>query len=135
MRVDSLEQLQSAFAQWRKTKRHARESIPAQLLARAQRCTGKHGVPAVVRATGVERSRLFRRTTLGETARTSSDEGAQGGARSVPAFSRLELSTPAAGHRPVAEVETDTGIKLRLFEQTPEILELLGALCGVGGMK
>jgi len=135
MRVDSLEQLQSAFAQWRRTKRHAREAVPEHLLARAQRCTGKHGVPAVVRATGVERSRLFRRTALGETARASSDADAQVGARSVPAFSRLELSTPAVLHRPVAEVETDTGIKLRLFEQTPEILELLGALCGVGGMK
>jgi len=135
MRVDSLEQLQSAFTQWRQRKRHAREAIPEHLLSRAQRCTGKHGVPAVVRATGVERSRLFRRTTLGEAARASSDEGAQSRAQSVPAFSRLELSTPAAGHRPVAEVETDTGIKLRLFEQTPEILELLGALCGVGGMK
>ena len=135
MRVDSLEQLQSAFAQWRKTKRHAREAIPEHLLVRAQRCTGKHGVPAVVRATGVERSRLFRRTTLGEAGRASSDEGAQAGSGSVPAFSRLELSSPAGGHRPVAEVETDTGIKLRFFEQTPEILDLLGALCGAGGMK
>ena len=60
MKVDSLDELRSAFAEWRRRKRHAREAMPEELLARARRATEKHGVTAVVAATRVERARLFR---------------------------------------------------------------------------
>ena len=36
MKVDSLDELKSAFEQWRRRKRHVRESMPRELLARAE---------------------------------------------------------------------------------------------------
>ena len=60
MKVDSLDELESAFAEWRRGKKHPREAMPEELRARALRATKKHGVPAVVRVTRVERARLFR---------------------------------------------------------------------------
>ena len=60
MKVDSLDSLKSAFEEWRRRKRHVRESMPRELLARARLATKKHGVIAVVRVTRVERARLFR---------------------------------------------------------------------------
>ena len=135
MQVDSLDELRSAFAQWRKTKKSVREAVPEELLARAQRSAMKHGVPAVVRATGVEGSRLFRRKATGKTAKAVTGMRAKGTVRSVPAFSRLELSAPSVGSRPIAELETASGVKLRLFEQTPEMMGLLSAVCGFGGVR
>ena len=69
MKVDSLDELEVAFSEWRKTKKHRREAIPERLLARAQRCTVKHGVRAVAHATGVERARLFRGQAVDEPAK------------------------------------------------------------------
>ena len=137
MQVDSLNALKSAFAEWRSKKKHAREPVPEQLLARARHATKVHGVPAVVGVTRVERARLFR----AKPARTSeqapmSRTEPQGEPRSVPAYSRLELSALAAsGPRPIAEIETGSGVTLRVFEQTPEMLGLLSAMCGVGGVR
>lgn len=135
MRVDSLEELQSAFAQWRKRKRHVREAMPEQLLARARRCADRHGDEAVARAAGVDRSRLFRRKTPKRTSGRTGEAPLQIVERPVPTFSRLELSAPSVGPGPVAEVETSGGVKLRLFQQTPEMLGLLSALCGIGGVR
>jgi hypothetical protein len=56
----------------------------------------------------------------------------------VPTFSRLELGapmTPSLRARPIAEVETGAGVTLRVFEQTPEMMGLLSAVCGVGGVR
>jgi len=135
MKSDSLDELQTAFADWRKTKKHRREAIPERLLARAQRCTVKHGVRAVVHATGVERARLFRGKTVDEPAKAVQAESTSAGSRPGPAFSRLQLGAPSVRPGPVAEVETDSGAKLRLYELTPEVIGLLGALCGVGGTR
>ncbi len=60
MQVDSLDELESAFAQWRRSKTYAREPMPEELRARARRAAEKHGVKAVVSVTRVERARLFR---------------------------------------------------------------------------
>jgi hypothetical protein len=35
--------------------------------------------------------------------------------------------------RPIAEVETGSGVTLRVFEQTAEMVGLLTAVCGLGG--
>lgn len=134
MKVDSLAELRSAFAAWRGSKRHVREAMPEGLVARARRATQRHGVTAVVRVTRVERARLFRTTR----ARTKTQEATRTKAKdvpgSVPAFSRLELGAPSApSPRPVAEVETRSGVTLRVFEQTPEMMGLLSAVCGFGG--
>lgn len=135
MQVDSLDELKRAFATWRSKKKHAREPVPEPLLARAREATKAHGERAVVRAIRVERSRLFR----------AKPAPVQGSAMSrkqravpspIPAYSRVELSAPAVSNpRPIAEVETGSGATLRVFEQTPEMLGLLSAMCGVGGAR
>ena len=132
MMVDSLKDLESAFGQWRQQKKHAREPTPEELLARARRAVKKHGLAAVVRVTRVERARLFRNVATGRPGRAGTSKKPRS-TKARPAFSRLELgagSEPTA--RPLAEVETGTGVRLRVFEQTPEILSLLSAACGLG---
>ncbi len=136
MPIDSLNELKAAFVQWRSRKKHAREPVPEELLARARHATKMHGVAAVVGVTRVERARLFRvksaRTKVQAPMRTEPP----GEPRSVPAYSRLELSAPAASSpRPIAEIETGSGVTLRVFEQTPEMVGLLSAMCGVGGVR
>jgi hypothetical protein len=137
MPVDSLNELKSAFAQWRSSKKHVREPVPEELLALARHATKMHGVAAVVGATRVDRARLLRV----EPARTKQQAPmmrlqSQCATRSVPAYSRLELSAPAASSpRPIAEIETGSGVKVRVFEQTPEMVRLLSALCGVGALR
>jgi hypothetical protein len=57
-------------------------------------------------------------------------------AASAPAYSRLQMpasTTPTS--RPFAEVETPTGLKVRLFTDTGEALGLLSALFGAGGAR
>lgn len=135
MQVDALDDLEYAFAEWRRGKNHAREPMPEELLVRARRATREHGVTAVVRVTGVERARLFRaaRSQLKAAAASTKPQSAP---RSVPTFSRLELSAPApASSRPIAEVEMRSGVRLRVFEPTPEMMGLLTAACGIGGLR
>jgi hypothetical protein len=137
MKVDSLDELKSAFEEWRRRKRHVREPMPRELLARARQATKKHGVKAVVGVTRVEQARLFRSRPAGVKApgeRSRKPKGVPGSVP-VPAFSRLEVSAPSAPKpRPVVEVET-SGVMLRVFEQTPEMMRLLSAVCGFGGVR
>lgn len=136
MKIDSLDGLERAFAEWRSRKKHAREAVPAELIARAQRATKKHGVKAVVRVTRLERSRLFRSSAGKRATPAASRREAKVGAEAVPAFSRLELEAPrVTGPRPLAEVETAVGVKLRVFELTPEMLGLLAEMCGFEGSR
>lgn len=136
MKVDSLEELRWAFAEWRSEKKHVREAMPEELLARARRATGKHGLTAVVRVTRVERARLFRVRPVRKKVQAVTSAKPKGVPGLVPTFSRLELSAPAApSPRPIAEVETGAGVRLRVFEQTPEMMGLLSAVCGFGGVR
>ena len=136
MKVDSLDELKSAYAEWRAGKKYAREPMPEELLARARRATKKHGETAVVRATRVERSRLFRSKPRRRKTQAATREKTKSAPRPVPTFSRLDLDAPsAAGPRPIAEVETATGVKLRVFEETPEMMGLLSTVCGFGGLR
>ena len=124
MDVESLAGLTAAFKEWRSRKRHPREAVPADLLKRARQVARRHGPAAVARATKVDRSRL----KIGSTS-----QRARGAAAArVPAFSRVELAAPVVAARPFAEVEMPTGLKVRLFTQTNEALELLSSLCGAG---
>jgi hypothetical protein len=134
MKVDSLDGLRSAFEEWRRSKKHAREAMPEELRARARRAMERHGMRAVVGVTRVEASRLLRSREAG---RKGQDDKASGGEpRPVPTFSRLEVSAPSTPRlRPIAEVETGSGVTLRLFEQTPELMGLLSAVCGFGGAR
>jgi hypothetical protein len=135
MKVDSLEGLRLAFKEWRGSKKHAREAIPEELRARARRAMERHGLRAVVGVTRVEAGRLLRSR---RAARKAGDERARGEQPRLvtPTFSRLEVSAPTTPRlRPMAEVETGSGVTLRLFEQTPELMELLSVVCGLGGAR
>ena len=135
MKVESLQELESAFAAWRRAKTFAREQMPEELRARAQRATTKHGVKAVVRVTRVDRARLFRTGPGAAKAAASPGTKHKRVRGAAPTFSRLTLSAPSAPNpRPIAEVET-SGVTLRVFEQTPELIGLLTAACGFGAMR
>src|SRR3972149_741686 len=106
MKVESLDELKSAFEEWRRSKRHVRESMPQELLARARRATKKHGVRAVVRVTRVGRARLFRSRPARVKAHVARSTKPKGVLGSVSAFSRLEVRAPSAPEpRPLAEGE------------------------------
>jgi len=128
MKVDSLNELTVAFAEWRRGKRHVREAVPDRLLERARRGAEVHGVKEVVRAARLERSRLFRHRPEQRPALTM--RPAQ---RVIPAFSRLELPPPPSGAAPIAELETPTGLTLRVFADSAAMVRLLASLCGKGG--
>jgi hypothetical protein len=132
MKVDSLQELESAFTEWRRQKKHVREVLPEELRVRALRATKQHGVTAVVRVTRVERPRLLGNARAAKARRTKRKPVQRG---SGPAFSRLTLNAPSAANpRPIAEVEM-SGVTLRVFEQTPEIMKLLSAACSVGAAR
>lgn len=134
MKVDSLDELRLAFEEWRRSKKHAREAMPEELRGRARRAMERHGERAVVGVTRVERARLLRSRRAGRKAQEKKATG--GEPRSMPSFSRLEVSAPASPRlRPIAEVETGSGVTLRLFEQTPELMGLLSAVCSLGGAR
>lgn len=134
MKVDSLQELESTFAEWRRRKLHARERVPDELLARAQRATKEHGVTAVVRVTRVERTRLFGTPSVHKVAGAPSPKQKRV-RESGPSFSRLTLSAPSVPTpRPIAEVES-SGVTLRVFEQTPEMMGLLSAACSIGALR
>ncbi len=137
MQVDALEDLKRAFAEWRRGKKHAREAVPEELLVRARRATREHGETAVVRVTGVERGRLFRAVRPHVKAPAAASTKPEASPGSVPTFSRLELSVPApwSSRGPIAEVETRSGMTLRVFEPTPEMMGLLTVACGIGGRR
>jgi hypothetical protein len=118
-KVDSLDELRAAFNRWRRKKRHVRERVPDELWARALQAAHVYGTNAVARATKIENARLRGKQSKGSA--------------SVPAFTCLDIAAPAAATHPIAEVETTTGLKLRIFAQTPETLGLLSSLCGIGG--
>lgn len=129
MEGESLTGLTTAFEKWRSRKRHPREAIPADLLRRACAAARRHGPAAVARATKVGRGRL-------KTGRSSRGQRrAPAPAASVPTYSRVEVAAAMGTPRPFAEVETPTGLKVRLFTQTGEALGLLSSLLGAGGPR
>lgn len=133
VKAESLEELESAFSAWRLGKKHVREPVPAELRARAQRAVKFHGMTAVFRVTKVERSRLFGSGTQDEKPASAPPRNAKG--RSGPAFSRLTLSAPSVTSRqPIAELER-SGVTLRVFEPTPEMIVLLSTACGLGALR
>ena len=122
MKVESLDELSAAFGRWRRNKRYIREQVPQELWERSLRSAQVYGTSAVARATRVEHSRLVERAKKSKTKHTD-----------VPAFSQLSITAPSAKRCPIAEVETATGVKLRVFVETDETLSLLLSLCGNGG--
>ena len=130
MADESLAALKGAFDAWRGRKRHAREAVPGDLVERARAAARHHGPAAVSRATKVPRDRLV-------VARMERSQGV-GAASLVPAYSRVEIAPLAASPsapRPFAEVETPSGLTVRLFTETGGALGLLSVLLGAGGAR
>ena len=133
MEIDSIETLRCAFEQWRTTKKHVREPTPSQLLIRARRCAKRHGVAEVVRATGVDYRKFRPVSSTEKRAVDTPVDGLETAEASSVGFSRFELSAPSVAPQLIAEIESRSGVRLRLFQQTPEMIQLLGVLCGAGG--
>lgn len=135
MKVDSLQELEAAFSTWRRKKQSRYEKTPLRLLIRAREAAKKHGSTAVVQATGIDRKLLGNTPTDDSAEDTIGDKSTvpEAGFNEGPAFSRLSLSAPMPpSAQPLIEIETAAGMKLRVFEQTPEILSLLSAACELG---
>lgn len=119
MHRDSLAKLELAFELWRRKRKHGRERVPDDLSRQACAAIEVHGVSRVAKATKMQISRLRKRLKEEERNR-------------LPAYSRIELRTLTG---PLAEVETPSGLKLKVFSVTPEMVSLLSALSGVGVMS
>ena len=159
MRLDSLDRLEAAFGKWRLRKRHVREPVPEKLMARARRVAAIHGVYAVAQAAKIDYCRLANGMTgatesAGRSAPRGGDAAAvrkskrsparrakktalaatrtKKGTAPVPSYSRIEFPAPETTARPLAEIETPMGVKLRVFTITPETVTLLSALSGPG---
>ena len=73
-------------------------------------------------------------------ARMDRRQAGAGAASIVPAYSRVEVAPPATAvppstRTPFAEVETRSGLRVRLFTETGGALGLLSALLGTGGAR
>ncbi|HYX33166.1 MAG TPA: hypothetical protein VE954_08620 [Oligoflexus sp.] len=122
MSEESLEQLKSAFAIWRRKKRYIREAIPEALLERTRAAAARFGASPVSKAIGLDCRRFSKEI--------SSRPGPGKKVIPPPAYTRLVLSRPSMpADRILAELETPSGMKLRIFASTPEALGLLSSLC------
>lgn len=142
MAIQSLEKLKKTFQRWRLKKGHIREPVPKALMDRAYRAAAVFGPRAVAVATKIDQTRLSEGISAGmdskkKTVRLSkSIKASRSGKRAdlaVPSFSRVEVVRPMAG-QPLAEVETVSGMKLKVFALTRETTDLLVRLSCPGGM-
>src|SRR3974390_3392434 len=108
MADESLIVLRDAFDAWRRRKRHVREAVPGDLMERARAAARHHGPAAVSPATKVPRERLV-------GGRRERGQGGAGAASIVPTYSRVEVAQAAPEALPFAEVETPSGLTVRLF--------------------
>lgn len=121
MKVESLDELAGAFSRWRKKKRYIREAVPEELWVRVIRAAQIYGASDVARATRVEPSRLMERSKKAKPKQ-----------RDIPGYSQISITAPSEMSGPIAEVETATGVTLRIFVETDKTVSLLSSLCGKG---
>jgi hypothetical protein len=141
MAVQSLEKLRKAFQRWRLKKGHIREPVPKALMARAYRAAAVYGPRSVAVAIKIDQTRLSEGINAGMGAKKKavrqpksikvSPSGERGADRAVPFYSRVEMARPSAV-QPLAEAETVSGMKLRIFAMTRETVDLLCTLSGSG---
>lgn len=126
METESLTELTQAFKAWRRKKRHVREAVPVTLLERACQAIDGHGLGPVARAAKLERARL-------EKVHADWSRRRKRRAAVVPPYSRVVLGPAATTTAPFAELETPAGLKLRLYTQTPQVIDILSSVCATGG--
>jgi hypothetical protein len=117
MTEESLVELSTAFENWRKKRRSLREPVPKALWEKTLSAIEVHGDSAVAKATKLQRSRIVERAKRFKQREVD-----------VPAYSRVSISALSEPGSPIAEVETAAGVKLRVFVQTRETLELMTSL-------
>jgi hypothetical protein len=123
MASDSLKVLETSFRQWRRSKRHATEPVPAALERQVQRAAATHGIREVAKVTGSVGRRIVGRRPGSGRKRTM--------LRQRPTFSRIQVRAPESGagfRAPLAEAETPQGLKLRIYSTAPEALGLIREL-------
>ena len=125
MSVESLEQLKAAFSKWRSQKKHRRDQTPEELVRRARAAAKVHGVGRVAREMRIDGRHLIDGSQY--------PKGRGKAARSAPSYSRVEMTAPSAMGRAIAEVELPSGVKLRVYSETLEMLKLVSSLCVVRG--
>jgi hypothetical protein len=129
--VETLAQLAKAYARWRLGKKHVREAVPTELLEHTHRVAARHGSNAVSKVIKMDWNRLSK--SRGNGARFGKKSGID---LPLPAYSRIELQAPLRSeNRPLAELETPAGMKVRIYSASPEALALLSSLCGSGEIK
>ena len=122
MEYETLETLKVAFDDWRSKKRYPHESMPAELLARARKATREFGFGPVVRATKIGGIRWKNECCLDKKDISSPQRS--------PSYSMVNLVvSPEKLVQPFAEVETPTGLKVKLLGQSNEALHLIASLC------
>ena len=127
MKVDSLEELGAAFGEWRRSKTHPREAMPVELVERARQAARVHGRGPVARALRIDSGRLRGACGFGGKFRR--------GAAASPSYSRLEFVPSVVPTRPFVELEMPSGVRLRFYSQTQEMLGLLSSVCVAGGAR
>ena len=133
MAVDSLVELKSVFDTWRRERKHIREPTPRALIARAMRAASVYGPTPVREATGISARHSLAAKRGGVRRAVQRAKRPKGEVAVIPAFSRIELGAPITWERPLVEVETPAGMKLRIFIASTDALSLVNVLCGKGG--
>lgn len=137
MRMDSLEELATAFQEWRDGRQGPKELIPEALIKRARLAMGHHGATRVVKAVKVSHDRLTKGPRPRKGAAVSSETTGPGRdpltLESLPRYSRIEVPKPNIINRALAEIETPGGIKVKIYEVTPEILSMLTGMTSSRG--
>lgn len=116
MTTESLTELESAFANWRRNKKHINEPVPSDLIERAQRQTIEHGIGPVAYRLKVQAWRL---------GKTSAPKPRNKSVAPIPTFTRVEVSAPPGHSGPLVELESRRGVKLRVFQVSKETSAVL----------
>jgi hypothetical protein len=127
-KVNSLNKLRTDFDWWPKTEQSNQKAMPKTMNEKAQHSERLHKKKHAEKATGLKRSSV----TEGRRDKNKRDkvEGT-----TLPSYSVVELVAPSEKNAPLAEVETPTGLKLRIFTSTQEMLDLLTSICGIGVLR
>ncbi len=131
MGLESLEQLEQAMGQWRKTKKSRNTAIPTELLSQARRAAASFGVDVVRKALRIDRRHFEDVVPVTKRGRGRPPKKVK-----IPGYTKVEVPKPTLHQGfPIAEFESLCGSKLKIFSMTSETMALLSSLCGTGGLR
>jgi len=130
--LELLEELKRDFTEWRKRKRYAKEQTPDELIARARDLADIFGIATVVRAVGINRSKL--RQASNEKSPEMKAERAEV-VRVAPVKIQNSAPSPAPDTpQPTLCLESADGTVIRVFQQfassdLPAVIQSLRGAC------